>query len=111
MSSKAAKSSRSAQVETNNNDLLLPALDDTPTSADVSDVESFSRTVPDLDDDEELDMPSSGPSRIYTPVGGIETPPQVTIEAADDDESTVRTHGEAIQEADLSVNVWQWYCV
>jgi hypothetical protein len=105
MSSKAGESSRSMEENTFDPDLLSPIQDDAINSADISDVESFTRTVPDLEDDEELDMPSSAASRTDAPVGGTETPPLLSIEAVDDDESTVRSPGGAIQDADLSVNV------
>lgn len=99
MTSKAGRGSRSNQEPSYDSDLLSPA----PDNADISDVESFTRTVADLDDDdEEQDMPASKADAQHA---GIVTPPNIAVETVEDDGSTIKSSGVMAQAADLSVDV------
>src|ERR1700753_3892495 len=107
MSSKSGESTDQTLPE---RALLSPTSDDSQGLDEVSDVESFSRTRPDVeDDDEELDIPEPSTSRRQVrsaDTNGSPQTPQTVVEAAEDDGSTVKTHDGATQEPAVSIHVW-----
>jgi hypothetical protein len=107
MSSKSGETTDQSVPERS---LLSPTSDDSQGLDEVSDVESFSRTRPDVEDDDgELDIPEPStprrPARAADTNGSPQTP-QTVVEAAEDDGSTVKTHDGAAQEPAVSIHVW-----
>jgi hypothetical protein len=81
-------------------DLLSPIPDD-----NVSEVGSFTRTRPDIEDDEELEMPAAQEAESEGPTASAAESPEVAALDSIEDDASVKTPDGAFRDNDLSVQV------
>jgi len=74
-------------------ELLSPTGADAGPVEEVSDVESFTRTRPDIDEDEELELPTAQPQPLKDAPTIQSGPPDVVLEGVEDDASVKTPDG------------------